>query len=218
MEKNVIYNEDCLVTLGRMEEGSVDVILTSPPYNKSRAVSEYNLKSMNCHYKDFDDAKSNAEYIQWTLERFAGFERVLKDDGVVVYNMSYSTDENRMSELMWLVVADIIKSTGFTVADRIIWKKSNAIPNNVSPNKLTRICEDVFIFCKKHSFDTFHCNKKVLSLSETGQKIYENRLNLVSAANNDGPCDIHKATYSTHLCFQLLDLYGIRGGYATTRL
>lgn len=212
MEVNRIYNEDCLETMKRIEAKSVDVILTSPPYNKSRAVSEYALSHYNAHYRDFDDAKSNEEYIGWTLERFREFERVLKDEGVVVYNMSYSTDENRMSELMWLVVADIIKNTGFTVADRIIWRKQNAIPNNVSANKLTRICEDVFVFCKRKSYETFHSNKKVVGESVKGQKIYENLLNVIYAANNDGACDIHKATYSTHLCFQLLDLYGFRGG------
>lgn len=210
MEK--ILNEDCLATLGRLGDGSVDLIVTSPPYNKSRAVSEYALSHYNAHYRDFDDAKSNEEYIAWTLERFKAFERVLVDDGVVCYNMSYSTDENRMSELMWLVVAEVIRQTGFSVADRILWRKQSAIPNNVSPNKLTRICEDVFIFCKRKHWEDFHCNKRVLSESTTGQKIYENIYNVIYAANNDGPCDIHKATYSTHLCYQLMELYGRKGG------
>lgn len=212
MEVNRIYNEDCLETMSRMTDGSVDLIVTSPPYNKSRAVSQYALEHLNCHYKDFDDAKSNEEYLEWTLERFHEFERILKDDGCICYNISYATDENRMSELMWLVVADIIKNTGFTVADRIIWRKQNAIPNNVSANKLTRICEDVFVFCKRKSYETFHSNKKVVGESVKGQKIYENLLNVIYAANNDGACDIHKATYSTHLCYQLLDLYGFKGG------
>lgn len=34
MEKNKIYNEDCLLTMRRMEDNSVDLIVTSPPYNK----------------------------------------------------------------------------------------------------------------------------------------------------------------------------------------
>ena len=34
MELNKIYNEDCLLTLGKMEDNSVDLIVTSPPYNK----------------------------------------------------------------------------------------------------------------------------------------------------------------------------------------
>lgn len=218
MEQNIIYNEDCLTTTHRLENNAIDCILTSPPYNKSRAVSKYALEHRTCHYKDFDDAKSNEEYLEWTLERFAEFERVLKDDGVIIYNMSYSTDKIRTSELMWLVVADVIRNTGLTIADRIIWRKDTATHNNVSPNKLTRICEDVFIFCKRKHFDDFHSNKRLVSESISGQKVYENIYNLIYASNNDGACEMHKATYSTHLCFQLLELYGNRGGACTTRL
>ena len=34
METNIIYNEDCLETLAKMEDNSIDLIVTSPPYNK----------------------------------------------------------------------------------------------------------------------------------------------------------------------------------------
>lgn len=213
MELNKIYNEDCIETLRRMEDKSINVILTSPPYNKSRpSITERALLNHEVHYKDFDDAKTNEEYLSWTLERFAEFGRVLKDDGVVCYNLSYSTDEIRMAELMWLVVADVIRQGIFTVADSIVWKKKSAIPNNRSANKMTRICEFVFIFCKRGNFDTFHANKKVLSFTSKGQANYDNHFNLIEAENNDGACEIHKATYSTSLCFQLLDRYGISGG------
>jgi DNA modification methylase len=55
---------------------------------------------------------------------------------------------------------------------------------------------------------TFHCNKPLSSLRKTGQKSYANIFNYIEAANNDGCCDIHKATYSTELCYKLLDIYG----------
>lgn len=213
MDLNTIYNEDCIETMRRMQDRSIDIILTSPPYNKSRpSVTERALLNHEVHYKDFDDAKSNEEYIAWTLERFSEFARILKDDGVVCYNLSYSTDEIRMSELMWLVVAEIIRQGTFTIADTIVWKKKSAIPNNRSANKMTRICEFVFVFCKRQNFDTFHGNKPILSVSTKGQNNYGNFYNYIEAENNDGPCEIHKATYSTSLCFQLLDRYGTIGG------
>lgn len=204
----------------RMDDKSLDVILTSPPYNKSRrsTYSEKDLSTMQGYYQDFDDARSNDEYIAWTLERFKEFYRVLKDDGVVCYNMSYATDEIRMAELMWFVVADVLREGMFTLADVIVWKKRSAVPNNVSPNKMTRICEFVFVFCKRDSFDTFHCNKKLVSVSKKGQNIYDNYFNFIEAENNDGACAIHKATYSTNFCFQLLDRYGVRGGWCMTHL
>ena len=35
METNVIYNDVCLGTLAKMEDNSIDLIVTSPPYNKN---------------------------------------------------------------------------------------------------------------------------------------------------------------------------------------
>ena len=37
IELNKIYNEDCLETMARMESGSVDLILTDPPYGVRKA-------------------------------------------------------------------------------------------------------------------------------------------------------------------------------------
>lgn len=33
IERNIVYNEDCLNTLKRMEDGTIDMVLTSPPYD-----------------------------------------------------------------------------------------------------------------------------------------------------------------------------------------
>ena len=35
METNVIYNDVYLETLAKMEDNSIDLIITSPPYNKN---------------------------------------------------------------------------------------------------------------------------------------------------------------------------------------
>ena len=108
---------------------------------------------------------------------------------------------------MWLVVAEIMKQTNFLVADNIIWKKPTTSPNSCSPNKLTRLCEYVFVFCRKNEFETFKCNKEVSSLRKTGQLAYKNYFNFIEAKNNDGSNDIHKATFSSELVRKLLLLY-----------
>lgn len=208
MELNKIYNENCLDTMARMPNGICDVVLTSPPYNTSRKGSSLNGASANVRYDEFDDCRTDDEYINWTLDIFKGYDKVLKENGVIIYNLSYSSEN---THLMWLVVADIIKKTNFIVADNIIWKKPSTSPNSCSPNKLTRIVEYVFIFCRKNEFDTFQCNKKVSSLRKTGQKAYKNYFNFIEAANNDGSNDIHKATFSSELVRKLLRLYATNG-------
>jgi site-specific DNA-methyltransferase (adenine-specific) len=97
------------------------------------------------------------------------------------------------------------------VADNIIWKKPTTSPNSCSPNKLTRMCEYIFVFCRKNEFETFDCNKEISSLRKTGQIAYKNYSNFLTAKNNDGSNDIHKATFSSELVRKLLLLYAKKG-------
>ena len=97
------------------------------------------------------------------------------------------------------------------VADCIVWKKRYAIPNNVSPNKLTRLCEFVFVFCRKDEETTFLMNKPIDSVSKKGQTIYSNVFNFLEAPNNDGACDLNKATFSSELVRKLLVMYAKEG-------
>ena len=217
MELNKIYNEDCFVTMGNMVEEGVkcDLILTSPPYNTGRVSS--NQKWRNEYQGKYDihvDNMTQEEYIEWALKLFDNFDKILNKNGVILYNMSYGSD-NTMNiasvGLMWLVIAEIIKKSNFIVVDRIIWKKKSALPNNTSSNKLTRIVEDVFVICRKSEIKTFNANKKVTSIRQDRptQKYYENIFNFIEAKNNDGSCPYNKATFSTDLCSQLLDIYAL---------
>ncbi len=209
-----IFNEDCIKTLERFIKDNVKVnlILSSPPYNTGRpAFSEKSLKSYEGRYDIHFDMKTQDEYIDWTVNLFNNFNNILNKNGVVLWNVSYGSDSTVNNEgigLIWLVIADIIRRTDFVVADRIIWKKKSALPNNASQNKLTRIVEDVFVFCRKDEYDTFQCNKGLSSVSPiTGQTYYKNVFNYVEAANNDGANDLNKATYSSELCEKLLSIY-----------
>ena len=201
---NKVFNEDCIKTMSKMDKQSIDIILTSPPYNTSRsgATDKYNSR-----YTTYIDSLSNEEYIKWTLSVFESYDTVLKKDGCILYNLSYSSEN---TELMWLLVARIITDTNFTVADHIVWKKNSAIPNNRSKNKLTRITESIFVFVRKNEFKTFNTNKQVKSVIEkTGQKNYENIYNFIEAKNNDGSNNLNKAIFSIELVEKLLDIYAI---------
>jgi DNA modification methylase len=205
MEYNKIHNMDCIEWM-QSAPNVVDLVLTSPPYNTSRvcATDKYNSR-----YDSFQDFKSDADYIDWTIQVFNGYDNVLKQNGCVLYNLSYSSEN---TSLIWLVIAAIIQKTNFTTADCIVCKKKSAIPNNRSRNKLTRICEYVFVFCRKTEIDTFFCNKKVVStIEKTGQENFENLYNFIEASNNDGSNDLNKATFSTDFARTLLMMYGQSG-------
>jgi len=55
MEINKIYNEDCLITMQKIE--NIDAIITSPPYNTSRKGSSLDNARANIRYDEFDDSK-----------------------------------------------------------------------------------------------------------------------------------------------------------------
>jgi site-specific DNA-methyltransferase (adenine-specific)/modification methylase len=206
IETNTIYNENCFKTMKNMDKQSIDIILTSPPYNTSRIgrTDKYATR-----YIGFQDNKTDEEYIQWTIDLFNNFDKILINNGCILYNISYSSEK---PDLLWRVIGGIIEKTNFSTADCITWKKKNALPNNTSPNKLTRIIEYVFVFARKSELLTFNCNKQVTKIrDDNGQKYYENIFNYIEAPNNDGKCDINKSTYSSELCEKLLHIYSKDG-------
>ena len=203
-----IYNENCMETMQRMKENGtlINVILTSPPYNTCRPVkTQKSIDTYNNRYDVHLDNMTDEEYCDWTVDLFNNFNDILADNGVILYNMSYG---NENPNTMWLALSSILERTNFMIADCIVWKKKSALPNNVSHNKLTRLVEYIFVICRKNEYNTFQANKKVKSIREdTGQKYYENIFNFIEAPNNDGTCKLNKATYSSDLCLQLLQIY-----------
>ena len=189
-------------------QGAIDVVITSPPYNTSR-VGASDKHNSRYDKSTFEDNKTDEQYLDWTVDIFNGYDKVLKPNGCVLYNISYSSEN---THLIWLTIAEIIKRTSFTTADCIIWKKRQAIPNNRSKNKLTRIIEYVFVFCRKSEFTSFNCNKKVVSVIEkTGQANFENVYNFIEAKNNDGSNELNKATFSKDFVSKMLNIYAKEG-------
>ena len=125
-----------------------------------------------------------------------------------MYNLNYGNDGDFSTcDKLLDTVNRVTRYTNFMIADIIVWKKNSALPNNVSANKLTRIWEFVFVFCRKDESKTFKSNKQIKSVSKTGQKYYTNMYNFIEAPNNDGSCNLNKATYSSDLVLQLLNMY-----------
>lgn len=195
-----IYNGDCISVMNNLIQCGVkvDKILTSPPYNIIRP----NISDRG--YDEYNDGMSNEDYIKWTLEIFSCYDKLLSENGCVLYNMSYGTEN---TELMNLTISEILKNTDFTIADILVWKKNSAIPNNVSSNKMTRICEFIYAFCRRNEFNTFTSNKKIIGQRNSGQPIYEIKYNFFQAKNNDGSIDLNKATFSTEFVLELINRY-----------
>lgn len=205
MNKNVIYNENCIKTMQIIPDGSIDGIITSPPYN-------INTKRSDCYYNngysDLDNL-TEEEYLEVRANEFKSFSRIINNKGVICYNISYSK-ENPI--LPTLLVSKIHNETDLTIADIICWKKRSALPFQTSPTKLSRITELIYIFVKKENLHTFNTNKQISRINKkTGQKFYKNYVNYIEAKNNDGYKSLLKASYSQDLVNQLISIYFPKG-------
>ncbi len=112
MKINQIYNEDCLKGIKeKLEKESVDIIITSPPYN------------IGVKYNSYNDNKKFEEYLDW-MEKFAEvFSWVLKKRGSFFLNMG----DKPSDELRSFRVAEKILNY-FKLQNTIHWIKSLTVP------------------------------------------------------------------------------------------
>lgn len=214
-----ILNEDYIDTVERLWRAGrkVDLVLTSPPYNTNRKQGrsktllnvQKDKKQPWVRYDTVQDFLSQEEYCSFFSSFIQDMDGVVAKNGVLLVNLSYG---NENPDGIWLAIAEAIQTTVWTIADTIVWQKRNAMPNNCSPNRLTRICEFVFVFARKNELATFHANKSVSSVRASGQLSYSSSTNIIKAKNNDGSCPYNKATFSSDLVIELLRLYAPKGG------
>jgi site-specific DNA-methyltransferase (adenine-specific) len=75
IETGKIINGDCVEVMKTMPDGSVDMVVTSPPYNA------------NIKYDTYDDGRSMEDYWNFTKDWLSEAYRVLKDDGRIAVNV-----------------------------------------------------------------------------------------------------------------------------------
>lgn len=130
---------DCAQILRTLPPCSVDVIVTSPPYN------------IGLRYKSYDDGGDRAAYLAWMREIATLIKPVMKDDGSFFLNIGGTSADPWIPADVANAMRDI-----FTLQNNIVWVKSVAIgdrsfghfkPVN-SPRYLNHAHETVFHFTK----------------------------------------------------------------------
>jgi DNA modification methylase len=100
-----LFNDDCLKVLPTIPDKSIDMIMTSPPYDNIR---EYNKSST----WNFDVFKSIVKEL----------ERVLKDGGVIVWIVNDTVINNSETGTSFKQ-ALYFKEIGLNLHDTMIWEK-----------------------------------------------------------------------------------------------
>lgn len=200
---NKIYNEDCFDTMKRMGDKSINLILTSPPYNMTKRKGGY---ADSGRYDVYNDWKTEEEYLEFTKNAFDEFNRIVTDNGVVLYNFGYGIEN---PALPYKLVTEIVEKTNWRLVDTICWKKSSGLPFPANKCRLSRTWEFIFVFAKQDHINDFFINKGVASVSEKTKQTYYNVFyNFIEAKNNDEKTSkLNQATFSSELVSKLLNLY-----------
>jgi site-specific DNA-methyltransferase (adenine-specific) len=100
---NTIINGDCIEVMKTLPEGSVDLIVTSPPYGVA------------IDYDVHDDDMVWEQYVEFTRSWMTQAYRVLKDDGRIALNIPYEINRQDKGGRIFMVseVWQIMKQIGY---------------------------------------------------------------------------------------------------------
>lgn len=125
MKINTIIQGDCLIEMKNMPDNSIDMVLTSPPYDNLRDYKGYTF--------DFE-AIANELF------------RITKQGGVVVWVVGDATIKGSETGTSFKQ-ALYFKEIGFNLHDTMIWQKNSSIPQPQAKRYEQRF-EYLFIFSK----------------------------------------------------------------------
>lgn len=105
MKKTTIYHGDCLEFLGTQEDNSIQLVITSPPYNVG---------------KEYENPMPLEEYLAWQQQVIEECKRVLRPQGSIFWQVgNYVTNGEvvPLDILFYPIFADF----GMKLRNRIVW-------------------------------------------------------------------------------------------------
>ena len=105
---------DCLEGLKLIPNESVDLIITSPPYNLGKTHHTGNKRFKS--YSDYSDDMPEELYQQWQIEVLNECYRVLKQEGSMWYN-----HKNRIRNGIQITPYEWLLKTKFIIKQEIVW-------------------------------------------------------------------------------------------------
>ena len=111
LDELFIYNTDFLTT-NCVGESSIDLIITSPPYN------------VDVKYNSYNDKITYDVYLRFTAEWMSKCYKLLKDDGRFCLNIPLDKNKGGQQSV-YADFVSIAKKIGFKYHSSIIWNEQN---------------------------------------------------------------------------------------------
>lgn len=123
---------DAVKEMRRLPDESVDLVVTSPPYNlknssgngmKDGRGGKWSSAALIQGYAKHDDNMPHEEYVEWQRACLAEMLRLIKPDGAIFYNHKWRVQNGLLQDRQ-----DIV--SGFPVRQIVIWRRKGGINFN----------------------------------------------------------------------------------------
>ena len=131
-----LYLDDCLHILSSMDDDSVDLVFTSPPYADQRKSTYGGI------HPD--------EYVEWFLPITEQLFRVLKPTGTFCLNIKEKVVNGERSTYVLELILEM-RRQGWRWTEEFIWHKKNCYPGKW-PNRFRDAWERILQFNKQKKF------------------------------------------------------------------
>ena len=146
--KNTFICGDALQEMKKIPDESIDLIVTSPPYNLKNSTGN-GMKNGSCGkwanaalikgYSTYDDNMPYDDYIKWQRDCLSEMMRIIKDDGAIFYNHKWRVQKGLIQDRREII-------DGFPVRQIIIWKRKGGI--NFNPGYFLPTYEVIYLIAK----------------------------------------------------------------------
>lgn len=146
--RNQFLCGDCLTLMKKLPDESIDLIVTSPPYNLKNSTGngmkdgrggKWANASLINGYSHHDDCMPHEEYAAWQRNCLTEMLRLIKDDGAIFYNHKWRVQAGLLQDRQDIVA-------GFPVRQIIIWKRKGGI--NFNKGYFLPTYEVIYMICK----------------------------------------------------------------------
>ena len=169
LDINKIYNEDCLEGMKKLEDNSIDIVVTSPPYNVGGKYLDYKDKAGYCDYYIF--IRNVLDELLRVTKKYVFFNFAILETNKETYlNLLANYREN--------------------VKEIFIWAKANSGSWSLVNDK-SHICGQLFEFiicfadkgeASKRNFKTFNTPNASTLLLKPSVKQKENKIEKIHNA------------------------------------
>ncbi len=144
-----VHPGDCTELMNKMPAGSIDLIVTSPPYNlrnstgnglKDGRGGKWEKAQLLEGYESHSDDMPHDEYVEWQRGCLTAMMRVISEAGAIFYNHKWRVQGGLLQDRSEIV-------DGFPVRQIIIWQRDGGI--NFNPGYFLPTYEVIYLICKQ---------------------------------------------------------------------